>query len=629
MHTIHDILKNYWGYNQFRPLQEDIINNVISGKDTLALLPTGGGKSICFQVPALYLEGICIVISPLIALMKDQVENLNKRGIKAIAITSSLNKREIDIAFDNCVYGDVKFLYLSPERLLTDLAQARLQKMKVCLIAIDEAHCISQWGYDFRPPYLELIKLRELFPKIPVIALTATATPQVVNDIQEKLGFKEKNVLRKSFERPNLGYHTKYTESKIYDIVNVLKRVAGSTVVFTRNRKQTEEICQILIQNGISATFYHAGMKPEERTFAQQTWIANKVKTMVATNAFGMGIDKPDVRLVIHAGIPDSLEAYFQEAGRAGRDEEKANALIYYNDSEIAELRKNVELNYPPKEEIQRVYQALANYLQLAIGSGQNQTFAFDISDFCNQYNLKAYLAYNSIKVLEKQGHLIMSDAFYQPSKIMFKVDNRTLYNYQAQNPKLEPFIKLLLRSYAGLFEGFVKISESELAKRINLNSKNIVSFLNILSKDKIIYYQVQSDLPYLTFYEGRLEVKDLRLSNDTYYIRKKEYAQRIEKVIHYLTAENICRTKLLLDYFDEQYNKECGACDVCIAKKRKNRSSELIKEILKYKEHPNLTFDYLTVLINANKSDIEYALRSMVEEGIISIEGRSILFKS
>jgi ATP-dependent DNA helicase RecQ len=627
--SIQEILKKYWGYNQFRPLQEDIIKSVINGNDTLALLPTGGGKSICFQVPALYLNGVCIVISPLIALMKDQVENLNKRGLKAVAITSALNKREIDIAFDNCVYGDTKFLYLSPERLLTDLAQARLKKMKVGLIAVDEAHCISQWGYDFRPPYLELKNLRALFPNVPVIALTATATSKVVDDIQEKLEFKSKNVLKKSFERENLGYHVRYSENKLNDLITVLKKSQGSNIIFTRNRKQTEDIAQILIENGLSATFYHAGLKPEDRNYSQKVWIENKVKSMVATNAFGMGIDKPDVRLVIHAGIPDSLEAYFQEAGRAGRDEQKANALIYYNQNDILELQNNVEINFPPKEEIQRIYQALSNYLQLAIGAGQNQTYLFDLNDFCTQYNLKGYLAYNCIKILEKQGHLILSEAFFQPSKLMFSVDNRMLYNYQAQNPKIDPFIRLLLRSYGGLFEGFVKISESELAKRINLSPKTISSYLTILNKDKIIYYQPQSDLPYLTFCEGRLDVKDLRLSKEAYYQRKEEYKERIEKVISYLTATNLCRTKLLLDYFGEDYPKDCGACDVCVVKKRKTRSLELGKEILKYREHPHLNFDYLQVLINAPKTEIELALRLMIEEGVIYLEGKTIKFKN
>jgi ATP-dependent DNA helicase RecQ len=627
--SIHNILKKYWGYNQFRPLQEDIINSVINGNDTLALLPTGGGKSICFQVPALYLNGICIVISPLIALMKDQVENLNKRGIKALAITSSLNKREIDIAFDNCVYGDTKFLYLSPERLLTDLAQARLKKMKVGLIAVDEAHCISQWGYDFRPPYLELKKLRELFPNVPVIALTATATSKVVDDIQDKLDFKTKNVLKKSFERGNLGYHVRYSENKINDLITVLKKSQGSNIVFTRNRKQTEEIAQNLLKTGISATFYHAGLKPEERSYSQKIWIDNQVKSMVATNAFGMGIDKPDVRLVIHAGIPDSLEAYFQEAGRAGRDEQKSNALIYYNDNDILELKNSIEVNFPPKEEIQRIYQALSNYLQLAIGAGQNQTYAFDLNDFCMQYNIKGYLAYNCIKILEKQGHLILSEAFFQPSKLMFSVDNRTLYNYQAQNPKMDPFIRLLLRSYGGLFEGFVKISETELARRINLSPKTITNYLNLLSKDKIIYYQAQSDLPYITFCEGRLDVKELRLSKEAYYQRKEEYRERIEKVIYYLTSSNICRTKLLLDYFGEDYQKDCGVCDVCVYKVRKMRSNELGNEILKYKEHPHLNFEYLQVLINAPKAEIESALRLMIEDGLIYLEGNIIKFKN
>ncbi|MCC7050368.1 MAG: ATP-dependent DNA helicase RecQ, partial [Bacteroidia bacterium] len=447
MSDIHQILKQYWGYSQFRPLQEEIIQSVISGKDTLALLPTGGGKSICFQVPAMALEGVCVVISPLIALMHDQVENLKLKGINAVAINSTLSKKEIDIAFDNCVYGDVKFLYLSPERLQTDIAKIRLAKMKIGLLAVDEAHCISQWGYDFRPPYLEIAAIRSLFPQVSVIALTATATPKVVIDIQEKLLFKQKNVLQKSFERSNLGYHVKYSENKLNELLSALSKVTGSAVVYTRNRKQTQEIANWLNQNNISASFYHAGLDINQRNTAQHHWIKNKVRVMVATNAFGMGIDKPDVRLVVHVGVPDHLESYFQEAGRAGRDEKKAYALIYYNKQDIEDLKQNIHQVFPPIPEIRRIYQALANYLQLAIGSGQYQSYPLDLLALSQNYQLKPTLVFNSLKLLERQGHLVLSEAFYQPSRILITIDARALYNYQMQHAVYHPLIQTLLRN--------------------------------------------------------------------------------------------------------------------------------------------------------------------------------------
>lgn len=421
--NIHNILAKYWGYHSFRPLQEEIITSVLQGNDTLALLPTGGGKSVCFQVPALVQEGVCIVISPLIALMKDQVDNLQKKGISAIAITSAMHKREIDIAFDNCVYGNIKFLYLSPERLITPIAQARIQKMKVSLIAVDEAHCISQWGYDFRPSYLEIAKLRELQPKVPVLALTATATPEVVKDIQEKLRFKKANVLQKSFERKNLAYVVIGEEDKLSRLLKVVNNVGGTGVVYVRNRKKTQEVAAFLQKNKIPADFYHAGLTPGERSQKQDSWIKNKTRVIVATNAFGMGIDKPDVRFVVHLDLPDSLEAYFQEAGRAGRDEGKAYAVMLYNEADINDLKSNVEMSFPSVEEIRQTYQALANYYQLAVGSGEGAAFDFDISELCRNYKLEPVTVFNSIRFLEKEGYISATEAVYQPSRINFTLN--------------------------------------------------------------------------------------------------------------------------------------------------------------------------------------------------------------
>jgi ATP-dependent DNA helicase RecQ len=563
--------------------------------------------------------------------MRDQVEQLNKRGIKAISINATLSKKEIDIALDNCIYGDVKFLYLSPERLQNDLFLARIAKMNVSLIAVDEAHCISQWGYDFRPPYLKISEIRNLLPHTPVIALTATATPKVVVDIQEKLAFKNGQVFQKSFERPNLGYHIRYSENKLNELLTIIKKINGSIVIYTRNRKQTKTIAEWLNYRNIGATYYHAGLTNEQRTKAQNDWIKNKVKIIVATNAFGMGIDKPDVRLVIHVGVPDSLEAYFQEAGRAGRDEKKAFALLMYNQNDIDELNQLVNRVFPPVEEIKRIYQALANYYQLAIGSGQYQSFAFDIEAFSKNYQLQPLVVYNSLKLLERQGHLTLSDAFYQPSRLMFRVDSRAVYNYQIQHPKYGKIIQTLLRSYGGLFENFVKINENDIAKHCGLSSEQVVKALKNLAQEKVIFYEPQTDLPFITFNEGRLDVRDLRLSAEIYQNRKKEYQERINKIIHFITSKDVCRTKLLLDYFGEVYKKECLICDVC----RNNYKNKQLKEvenrlysILNHKGQTSLS-ELKLLLKDTTEDQLNLIIRSGVEQGTILVHGDVIYIKS
>lgn len=569
MLTIQQALTKYWGYTEFRPMQEEIITSVLQGKDTLALLPTGGGKSVCFQVPALVSDGICIVVSPLIALMKDQVDNLRKKNINSIAITSAMHKREVDIALDNCIYGQVKFLYLSPERLGSDIVQARIKKMKVNLIAVDEAHCISQWGYDFRPSYLKIAILRDIHPNVPVLALTATATKEVVTDIQQQLRFREQNVLQKSFERRNLAYIVVNEEDKLARLMKVVRNVGGSGVVYVRNRKKTQEIAAFLQRNKITADFYHAGLLPGERAQKQENWIKNRIQIMVSTNAFGMGIDKPDVRFVVHVDLPDSLEAYFQEAGRAGRDEKKAYAVMLVNESDVQELQRSIELSFPSLDEIRQTYQALANYYQLAIGSGENTAFDFDISEFCHRWNLQPVTVFNSIKFLEKEGYVIATEALYQPSRIHFLLNKEELYKFQVANPGFDPFIKLLLRSYGGTFDNYVKISESDMARRGKIDRSRVTDLLQKLQQQEVLSYLSQTNLPQVIFIMPRQDAKTLHISKEHLAGRKTIALKRMEAVIDYVTSRHKCRSQTLLAYFGETDAYRCGVCDVCLERNK------------------------------------------------------------
>lgn len=561
-------------------MQEDIINSVLQGNDTLALLPTGGGKSICFQVPALAKEGICIVVSPLIALMKDQVENLVKKGIRAIAITSAMHKKEIDIALDNCVHGAVKFLYLSPERLETEIVKVRLQRMKVNLIAIDESHCISQWGYDFRPSYLKIAALRELLPDVPVLALTATATVDVVKDIQEKLHFKKPNPLQKSFERKNLSYVIVREEDKLARLVKIATSLKGTGVVYVRNRKKTQEIASYLRSNNIAADFYHAGLDVKTRDTKQNNWMQNKTRVIVCTNAFGMGIDKPDVRFVVHIDLPDSLEAYFQEAGRAGRDEQKAYAILLYNESDKIELQRSVTNNFPSIEEIKQTYQALANFYQLPTGSGAGNTYSFDIVALCETYKLNALTVYNSLKFLEKEGYLSTTEAVFQPSRIKLELSREDLYKFQIASPAFDNFIKLLLRSYSGLFDNFAKINEFDLAKKMHTTRDEIVKRLNHLHKYKVLIYAPQTELPQLTLEQERIDVKNLTLSKENFAFLKQRAIERMEAVINYADGNHKCRSQLLLAYFGETDTQRCNQCDVCLEENKKTLHTDEFESI-------------------------------------------------
>ncbi len=563
--NLHSVLRNYWGFSSFRPLQEDIINAVLSGKDTLALLPTGGGKSICYQVPGLVQEGVCIVVTPLIALMKDQVQALQNKGIKAIAIYHGLSRMEIDIAVDNCIYGDTRFLYLSPERLTTDVIRHRLPKMKVNLLAVDEAHCISQWGYDFRPPYLRISEIRDLIPSTPILALTATATKQVVEDIQEKLLFKQQQLFRKSFERKNLTYMVFKDEDKLSRLLKICRKQSGVGIIYVRNRKKTKEIAEHLQKHQMAADFYHAGLTTMERDIKQNAWMKERTRIIVATNAFGMGIDKPNVRFVVHLDLPESPEAYFQEAGRAGRDERKSFAVILFNEADIIELKKNHQQSYPPADFIRKVYNCLGNYFQMAIGSGKDTSNEFDLLAFSNHFNLEPVLVFNAIRFLEKEGYMAMSEAMTNPSRILFTLDKEDLYRFQVANPAYDPFIKLLLRSYAGLFTEFVKIREQDIAKRAGLTHTQTQKLLKNLHDLNILQYEQQNEQPMITWLEDRLPAERLSISKENHRDREKFARKRVDAMVDYVTSNNKCRSIYLLAYFNELKAKKCGQCDVCL----------------------------------------------------------------
>ena len=602
--TIHQILIKYWGYSSFRPLQEEIVLSVFNGYDTLALLPTGGGKSICFQIPAMALEGICIVISPLIALMKDQVAHLKSKGIKAIAIYSGMTKNEIDIALDNCVYGDIKFLYISPERLQTDIFVERLKKMKVCLLAVDESHCISQWGYDFRPPYLNIAEIRRYIPKVPVLALTATATPDVIVDIQEKLHFKNGQVFQKSFERKNLTYMVFKEENKLSRILNIINKIKRCGIIYVRSRKKTKEIADILIKNKISADFYHAGVDQRIRDKKQEDWMQGKTQIIVATNAFGMGIDKSNVRFVIHLDIPDCIESYFQEAGRAGRDEQKAFAVLLYSEADIVQSKHNFEQAYPPIDEIKRIYNALGNYYQLAVGSGLNVSFDFNIAHFSEQYKMNALLVFNALKFLEKEGLILLTEALYAPSKIYIPIKKEELYKFQVANAYYDTFIKVILRTYGGIFDDYVKINEEDIARKLNLKSEDIIKILTKLHSNDVVNYIPQKNKPQIIFSTVRIDTEKFQLSPDTYRKRKEIAKVKLDAMLHYVEARNKCRSQLLLEYFGEKDVKRCSSCDICLKR----------NEVPANEVEFNWIVDKIKPLLRAKEMDIEEIIKNLKE---------------
>jgi len=592
----------------------------MQGNDTLALLPTGGGKSVCFQVPALAMDGLCLVISPLIALMKDQVENLKKKGIKAVAIYSGMHYNQIDLALDNCVHGDTRFLYLSPERLANETVRLRLRKMKVNLIAVDEAHCISQWGYDFRPPYLQIADIRELLPNAPVLALTATATPDVINDIQDKLEFKSKNVFTKSFERKNLTYAVVKEEDKLNRLLRMISKVSGSGIIYVRNRRKTREIADFLNKNAIPATYYHAGLDTLMRDAHQNQWMSGAKRIIVATNAFGMGIDKANVRLVAHFDLPETLEAYFQEAGRAGRDDKKAFAILLYCEDDIINAKYNLEISYPLVEEIRNVYKCIGNYFNLALGSGKDVSFDFDIAAFSGVYNLKTLTVFNSLKFLEKEGYLLTSDGFYQSSMLHVTANKEILYRFQVENRMYDDFIKTILRTYGGVFNDFVKINETEISIHSKDISKQKVSeYLKNLDKLGILSYVPSKEWPQVIFCRERLDEKNIFISQEHYYKRKKIAEAKLEAVIDYCSSRLKCRSQILLKYFGEEDPQRCGQCDVCLERNKLGLSEmefdKIVEQLKPMLLKETKTFDEVVQLIKYVGDDSAInAIRWLIE---------------
>ena len=566
------VLRQTWGHTAFRPLQEDIIRAVLAGQDVLALLPTGGGKSICFQVPALARDGLCLVVSPLIALMKDQVENLRKRGIKAEAVYAGMSHQEIDQTLDNCVYGPVKFLYVSPERLLTDMFRARVGKMRVSLLAVDEAHCLSQWGYDFRPPYLRIAELRELLPGVPCIALTATATERVRQQIVEKLQFRAGHrVFQQSFARPNLSYSVLATEDKLRRLLEVVRGVGvGKTsIVYARTRRQTEDTAAYLQQHSLRAAAYHAGLPSEQRTRTQQDWMQNRTHCIVATNAFGMGIDKPDVRLVVHLEAPDNLEAYYQEAGRAGRDEKYAFAVLLEGPNDADELRRRTQQSHPPLDTVRRVYQALANFSRTAVGGGELVAFDFDIQQFAETYRIKALDAHNSLRTLARAGFVQMNEAVNDPARVFIPITHTDLYRFQVANAQHDQLIKSLLRFHGGeLFAGFQRISENSLAQHLKLSVVDMRKMLLFLHRSGIIQYQPRHESPQALFTTPRFDADKLPLDQKQLADTRELARHKTESVVRY-AAGGRCRQQLLLEYFGESDAAACHVCDFCLAKKK------------------------------------------------------------
>lgn len=560
------ILKDYWGYDNFRGIQEDIINSIGSGRDTLGLMPTGGGKSITFQVPALAKDGLCIVITPLIALMKDQVRNLRDRGIKAIAIYSGMTREEIIISLENCIFGNYKFLYISPERLDTEIFRVKLRSMKVSMITVDESHCISQWGYDFRPAYLKISEIRNMLPGVPVLALTATATPEVVKDIQQRLAFKEENVFRMSFERKNLAYIVRRTENKSEELLHILKHVPGSAIVYAHNRKRTKEYSQMLNENGITATFYHAGLNNDTKDQRQKSWVKGDTRVMVATNAFGMGIDKPDVRLVVHVDIPDSPEAYFQEAGRGGRDGEKAYAVLLYAKSDKATLKKRITDTFPEKEYIRTVYEHINYYYQMAMGDGLGCVREFNIDEFCRNFKHFPIQVDSALKILTRAGYIEYTDEQDNNSRLMFTLTKEELYRIHETSPETEKLINVILRSYTGVFTEYAYINEETLSVRTGMTRQQIYDTLISLTKRRILHYIPGKKTPYIIYTRERQDADRLIFTKEVYEDRKNSFIHRIGAMTEYAESEGKCRSRMLLLYFGEKNEHNCGQCDVCLA---------------------------------------------------------------
>ncbi|MDD3211852.1 MAG: RecQ family ATP-dependent DNA helicase, partial [Bacteroides graminisolvens] len=590
------------------------------------LMPTGGGKSITFQVPALAKEGMCLVITPLIALMKDQVENLKSRDIKAIAIYSGMTRQEIIVALENCIFGNYKFLYISPERLDTEIFRVKLRSMNISMITVDESHCISQWGYDFRPAYLKIAEIRELLPDIPVLALTATATPEVVKDIQQRLHFKKENVFRMSFERKNLAYIVRNTDNKTGEILHILNRMPGSSIIYVRNRKRTKETTLFLQREGITADFYHAGLNNDVKDLRQKRWQSGECRVMVATNAFGMGIDKPDVRTVIHLDLPDSPEAYFQEAGRAGRDGEKAYAIILYANSDKAALKKRISDTFPEKDYIKQVYEQLNYYYQMAMGDGLGCMFDFNLEDFCRKYKHFPVPADSALKILTQAGYIEYTDEQDNASRLLFTIHREELYKLREMGEQADLLIQTILRSYTGVFTDYAYIHEDSLAIRTGLTRQQIYDLLIVLAKRRILDYIPHKKTPYIIYKRERVELRHLQISRTVYEERKERYEARIKAMLEYVTSETACRSRMLLHYFGEKNEHNCEQCDTCINRKKNNGVTDssynvLRRQILEMLSVQQRTPADLARLIEADKEEIAAVIRFLLDKGEIQME--------
>ena len=623
------ILKQYWGYDRFRGIQEDIIDSISKNKDTLGLMPTGGGKSITFQVPALAKEGMCLVITPLIALMKDQVQNLKKRGIKALAIYSGMSRQDIIITLENCIFGNYKFLYISPERLDTEIFRTKLQKMHISMITVDESHCISQWGYDFRPAYLKIAEIRELLPDVPVLALTATATPEVVKDIQARLHFRHKNVFRMSFERNNLAYIVRKTENKTAELLHILRSMPGSAIVYVRNRRRTKEITELLNNEYITADFYHAGLDDATKDIRQHRWQSGESRVMVATNAFGMGIDKPDVRIVIHMDLPDSIEAYFQEAGRAGRDGQKAYAVILYAKSDKTTLHKRILDTFPEKEYIRDVYEHLQYYYQMAMGDGLDCVREFNIEDFCRKFKYFPVPVDSALRILTQAGYLEYTAEQDSTSRILFTIRRDELYRLREMGEDMDRLIQAVLRSYTGVFTDYTYINEDSLAIRTGLTRRQIYEMLVHLAKLRIVSYIPHKKTPYIIYTRERVEAQRIHISPEVYEHRKARYETRINAMLDYVTNDTVCRSRMLLDYFGERNEHNCGQCDTCISLRSKSKVSEqpdreaLCTKVCGILSRESLTPAGLLKQLPMDKELLTEILHRLSDEGkIIAVDG-------
>ncbi|MDR0332819.1 MAG: RecQ family ATP-dependent DNA helicase [Dysgonamonadaceae bacterium] len=627
----HSILQKYWGYSEFRPLQERIIQSVWDGKDTLGLMPTGGGKSLTFQVPTMGMEGICLVVTPLIALMKDQVDNLRERGIKAAAIYSGMSRDEIITALENCIFGNYKFLYVSPERLSSDIFLTKLQAMNVCLLVVDESHCISQWGYDFRPSYLKIADIRAHLENVPVLALTATATNEVVDDIQNKLHFKEKNVFRKSFARENLSYIVRPAENKFAELTHILQAVSGTAIVYVRSRKETKDVAVALQKAGVSADFFHAGLPYEEKIFKQNAWKLNDCRVIVSTNAFGMGIDKPDVRVVVHLDLPNSLEEYYQEAGRAGRDGERSYATILCTKADSTKLKKRISDAFPDRKFIVRVYEAIGNFYQVAVGSGAGNVYDFNLHEFCAPFKFSFLQAHHALKILELAGYIEYTEEIDQRSRIRFLIYRDELYSLRLDKTTNE-LIQLILRNYTGVFSDDVYIDESWLGSRIGKTRKEVYEMLVVLAKMGYVQYVPQKKTPLIVFTTSREDTQFVSIPKVMYEERKNRFNKRILSMIDYVERTNVCRSRMLLIYFGEKNPKDCGHCDVCLKKNESGLSNfefQRIKEklLVELKENSEQKINDLVKNIG-NESDekVIKVVRFLVDVGELDLRDDKII---